>query len=311
MNLPLATAMMGEHLLTITSTSLEVVEVSNPAAPMTISGMPIPNGPIDEAAAAVSGSLLYAIYSFDDENGSALLQAIDLTDASNPKVAGTLAGRWDAADIAVTNHVAYIGGGPFGLHIIDVAAPANMKELAAVDLDAVSVAVDGRYGYVADASGSVVVLDLRDLSAPQRIASIEIPAGQVRLFFPLLYVVSDTGLSIVDVANPAKPRRISGNSAFSAQRIAITPSHLYVAGQNEWIALDQIRFAHLEILRPSSTGIALRLHALPMADWIIQNSADSKTWSNWQRISGQSEPVLLTDPAPGGSRQRFYRAVAP
>jgi len=306
MDLPLATAISGRYLFTISGNGVEVADVGDDTAPRQLSGWPSAGGRIVKAAATISGNFFYGAYTFDDDNGRASLECVDISDPSNPKMAGTLTGRWDAWDIAVAKDLAYIAGGRFDFHVIDISTRANMKEVSTLALNAISVAVGDRHGFVADGNGFIVVLDL--LGNVRPVANLALRTKQVRLLEPFLYAASDIGLSVIDVADPANSRLVSGNGSFEAGAMAVTPSQIFVAGRNELLALDQVHLVHLEPLTDSNKTFTFRLHGIPQTTWKIQRSADLRTWDDWQSVTIQEAPLLLTDPSGSPGGRMFYRA---
>ncbi|HEX6290977.1 MAG TPA: hypothetical protein VFZ66_17460, partial [Herpetosiphonaceae bacterium] len=143
--------------------------------------------------------------------------------SQRPGAAGAirLVGRFEDTDIvsvAVSGSIAYLAGGSTGLRIVDVGAPDQPRLLAKLAVDAHDLEVVGGLAYLVNNTPGLVIVDVRDPSKPRVIVTHTLPGIDQRnggLIDPMKIVVVDklayisghtTGLQIIDVSNPARPR---------------------------------------------------------------------------------------------------------
>ena len=147
----------------------------------------------------------------------------------------------DPWDIAVRGQYAYVTNFWYGgLHVIDVADPADPRELSYYPLDGQTrgVTVSWPYAYVA-ATGRLHIFDVSEPTQPVEIASIEpaLEAFHVTVAGTNAYVVARGGtLTVVDVADPAAPV-VAGNCSiegteFGVARVEVDGDYAYLLGQN-------------------------------------------------------------------------------
>lgn len=148
---------------------------------------------------------------------------------------------WDGVALAVTvaDRYAYVATGWDGLEIVDIADPRHPRKVGRLaDYGYAEVAVQGRYLFVADGrqhSGppgargkGLVIVDMADPSSPHEIATYPM-AGDVNgvaVAGDYAYVTDVTrdyvfpaepgeGLTVLDISDPANPRRVGGHPAIS------------------------------------------------------------------------------------------------
>ncbi len=96
-----------------------------------------------------------------------------------------------------------------------------------------SVAVSGKYAYVADAGGSMGVVDISDSTKPKRVASLETggSAQSIVVANGLAYLAAGAaGLLIVDIGDPLAPSIVSRTKTNgSALQVTVDGSRAYVA----------------------------------------------------------------------------------
>lgn len=191
---------------------LQVVDVSDPAAPAALSiayqpdtgvdGVFIagstayavglngletvdvadPATPSQLGAATLPGVLVYATNIYVASNLAAVadqvngLQLVDLSDAATPvwQSVTAIAGAWD---VAVSGDYAYLTAGSSGLNIVnlqDPASPVTSGQYAPDDSNFMGLALAGGYAYIADEENGLRQVDLSDPASP---ASVQIYAG--------------------------------------------------------------------------------------------------------------------------------------
>ena len=140
---------------------VQVVDISDPAAPVLMGGYATGGAVATDVAAYDNGACVAA--------GSAGLQVVDALHPATPTLAGGLAGGLaPSKGICVRGPRTYIAAGSDGLRIVSTADPAHPVQLGALDTpgDARDVTVVGTMAYVADGQGGVQVIDVSDPARP-------------------------------------------------------------------------------------------------------------------------------------------------
>lgn len=149
---------------------------------------------------------------------------------------------WDGVVLAVTvaDRYAYVATAWDGLEIVDIADPRHPRKVGRLaEYGYAEVAVQGRYLFVADgmqhsrppgARGKgLVIVDMTDPSSPREIATYPTVgnisgvavAGDYAYVtdFPRYDVfpaVAGEGLTVLDISDPANPRRVGGHPSINA-----------------------------------------------------------------------------------------------
>lgn len=125
----------------------------------------------------------------------------------------THVGHWpvwpkaSANAVALSGRYAYVADGEAGLHVIDVANPAEPVRVGGHDTSgtASGVAVSGRYAYVADGETGLEVIDVSNPVNPVRLGGYVTREAALHLAVSGRYAyvaIGDAGLEIVDVGDP-------------------------------------------------------------------------------------------------------------
>ncbi|HEX8682183.1 MAG TPA: hypothetical protein VF707_07715, partial [Ardenticatenaceae bacterium] len=159
----------------------------------------------------------------------------------NVELVGQVGGY--AFAVAVQGNYAYIGIGT-RLHILDVSDPAQpllVAQSTVLPSAPNDIVVIGDYAYVA--AGDVYILDVSDPSAPTLVGSYDEPTDgtSVRMEVVGDYAfvavspqwdvwgpITDTGLRILDISNPAAPMSLSFTSTEDAVDVAVAGEYAYV-----------------------------------------------------------------------------------
>jgi hypothetical protein len=173
----------------------------------------------------------------------------DLRDPKAPVVLSKTA--MGASSIALDGYLAYVGVRDEGLRIYDVRSPWKPElvgQVAAPMVDRVSVHA-GR-AYAMCGIGYTCVFDVSQPSAPTLLLQSDAilraqGSSSVRQPFVMrgshLYLPSSDKLTILDLAAPAAPvttGQVALGGAYSEARIALGPSHAYVAYDCHYVAGD-------------------------------------------------------------------------
>lgn len=156
---------------------LKVVDLSQPAEPVVVGGLDLPGW---TGRVELRGGLAHVATSYFGESG---LKIVDVTDPSLPVELGSLVSPdgWGTLDLAVSGDRVFLAEG-HGARVIDVSEPSSLTVLGRLASErAVGLEVEGELGFVASGGypGSmtgVTILDVADPERPRDLSSIELPS---------------------------------------------------------------------------------------------------------------------------------------
>lgn len=218
------------------SPRLNVIDVSNPAAPKIVGGIATGATVRD---IFVAGNLAYVAAS------TAGLQIFDISNPAQPTLVKTLDTPSEAFAIEVANNIAYLANGTSGLHLIDVTDPANPVQVGRYDSPGTArdVALRGNFAYLADLDPGIQVIDVSNPAAPIRRFTYNTPdwAVGIQIVGDIAYVADDTaGLVVLDVQNPV-PVRLGGvDTTGLLSSIHVEDNHAYVSGSSAGVVVIDI-----------------------------------------------------------------------
>ncbi|HSR89410.1 MAG TPA: hypothetical protein VLK22_03410 [Candidatus Udaeobacter sp.] len=215
------------------SSSISIVDVSNPFAPVQIATTSVGSAP---SSIFVSGRYAY-VANFNSFN-------ISVVDVSNPfapkQVATTSAnGTVSPISIFVSGRYAYVSNGDTGngfINIFDVSNPLAPVKISttSVGFGPKSIYVSGHYAYTANfSSNTISVVDVSNPSAPVQTATTSVGGAPNSIYVSgrYAYVVNQTSntISVVDVSNPSAPIQVATTS------VGATPSGIFVSGRYAYV----------------------------------------------------------------------------
>jgi len=141
------------------------------------------------------------------------LVVVDVADPATPTVLGSTS-AFVGRSVAAAGSLAVVANNDETVEIVDVSDPSAPEVVGRFDGRAGELAFDGRYAFVMLAEGGqaeLLVLDLARPDRPSGVARLAIPgvsqARDLVLTGAQLYVALGTsGLQVVDVADPGRPR---------------------------------------------------------------------------------------------------------
>ncbi len=104
------------------------------------------------------------------------------------------------------------------------------------------ITLGGHYAYII-ADRGLVIVDLDQPTSPQLVATLPLREGRASaLQFRYLFVTDSSGLSVVDVTNPAHPLFVEGASVplANAQRVYVARTYAYIAAGIEGLAIVDV-----------------------------------------------------------------------
>jgi hypothetical protein len=193
--------------LTDGSAGVQILDVSDPASPVSI-------GKFDSPGSAVELQLAgNRAYLADGDHGMAIL---DLTNPTAPVVLGTYNPGVLCLDVKVVGNRAYLACADAGLHIVDITDPANPVQLGAYLPTSAEwfpwankLQVVGNVVYLA--TGFFVVVDVSDPTNPVELSRWDkTVVPDCRVSGNRLYLATgDDGVVVFDVTTPANPVRLT------------------------------------------------------------------------------------------------------
>ena len=207
---------------------LEIVDVSHPFTPVQ-TGI---YTDVHHSDAVISGSIAYLAAQNDG------LQIMDVSNPAAPVALSAYAAYGESAQIATLSgdSVYIIADNDRKLRIVDFFNPAAPVEVGVyVDREVYAATISGNYAWLAVDSG-VVALDIS--AAPQEIAYCNLAetAYDLALTGNYLYAtLSNGGLRVIDISNPAAPAEVKSLS-LSGQfpQILISGNYAYVASSPDY-----------------------------------------------------------------------------
>ncbi len=210
-----------------------------------------------------------------------------------------------ALDVALADSYAYVADKNGGLRVIDISAPANPKQVAAVATpgSANSVALYGDYALVADSSVGLQLYNISSPLSPQAYAQLGITgsAVDVSVVGAMAYVAGGSGgLSLVNLDDMLSPF-VSGRCVLSgsAQMVAMIDDLAYVAAGSGGVQLVDVGNPY----DPTVIGqlaTSSSVNQLSVAGDIIFAACADGTMLTID-ASDPSEPVLAQKATPSGS----------
>lgn len=297
---------------------LQVIDISNPAAPQRVGGYEISGSTAQDVV--VSGNHAYLI---EEEVG---LQVIDIANPAMPLRVGTYPTIGTAWSVAVAGNTAYLGDWGAGLQILDISNPTMPQWVGSYTTTGrvQALAVSGNHAYLADYQQDwttrLQIIDISDRTNPQLIGSYH-SAGSatgVTISGNYAYLADQLfGLQVLEVSNPANPRRVGANKPFKAYAAIISGDKVLVAAiqqglliLNPFAPLSGPPISLSAERRPAMNTLDLSVQGLPGLPVQIQRSSDLAVWQLWTNVVLASTPVEVTDPDASLNSHQFYRAFA-
>ena len=144
---------------------------------------------------------LLATYAYVAASDSGL-QIVNVATPAAPAKVGAYATTRAANGVAAVGRLLYVATDG-GMEVLDAADPAAPVRLGGLDRYGLSVQVDGRYAYIAGGFEGVVVLDVRNPTAPEVVAQsrTRVHTERVHVADGRIYAADGRG-GLVILANP-------------------------------------------------------------------------------------------------------------
>ena len=281
------------------NSGLNIVEISNPAAPTLVGLYNLWKSGWYANAVAISGSYAYVAVSGSTDFG---LRIINISNPASPALVGQCDTDIAAWAVTVQGNYAYLAGCG-GLDVIDISNPASPTRIGGCSSDVgEDVIVCGTYCYIAATNGGLDVIDISDPYSPARVGGYD-TSGQA-----LSVAVSGNYAYVADAEGGLVILQVPVSAALTVT--SITPNR----GQNtDVISITNLAGSGFE------TGATVRLTKAGQNDILgtsvvivdatkITCNLDltGKAWGQWNVVvanpGGQSATLYnaftVTSPAP-------------
>lgn len=216
-----------------TNRKLQVVDVSNPAAP---TGVGLATFDSIPRAVAVSGN--YAYVGTDTSAGNEL-HIYDISDPTNPTEVGGVEVNNSILAVSVVGKYLYTGiiNGPDEFRIYDISDPTNPVTVGTLDFNSsiTGMHVHSHYVYAISFDGTLHIIDVAIPSAPVQVGMIDVGVTGNKVFFAghYAYVVTNNqagnDFHIIDVTDPSNPVEVGGaDLGAHGKSVVVYNYHAYV-----------------------------------------------------------------------------------
>lgn len=182
---------------------LRIINIANPKQPVEV-------GFYDLQAYAVVATDKY-VYFASTYNG--LINILDVSNPSAPSRVGHFASAFNVTDIQVIGSVIYAAEYS-GLRVISASNPVTPTQISFYPLTegVISLSVEGDHAYVLDRWDGIQIIDVGDPTMPIFKGSYTsgFEAFGIAVELQNTYIVGQTGLHIINIANPSSPTRAGG-----------------------------------------------------------------------------------------------------
>jgi hypothetical protein len=234
---------------------LRILDLSDPAAPVSIGSYNTPGLALDVA--------LHLPYALLADGGSGY-KAVDVSDPTSPYGAGSFATAALAYSIDVQGDVAVLAIGSLGVQFLDVTDPANPVALATLNTPgtAYNAIFAGRWVFVADGPAGLRVIDAADPAAPVLAGFFDTSGTcyDVLVSGGRAYLADyGYGIVVLDATDPTAPTWLGAyDTTGQARGLALAGSFLHVADSGSGVLiLDVADPASIELVQSSDTpGVA-------------------------------------------------------
>jgi len=211
------------------SLGMKVVDVAIPSTPRVVATL---GGTV--LTVAMAGQTAYTLLLVPGNPSHVDLAVVSLAVPSSPAIVGRITlgsgGSALGSGIVLVGSLAYVAPSISKLAIVSVASPSAPTLVGSLDMPgtATSIALAGRYAYVATGTG-IQVVDVGTPSRPAVAGSVATSAMSLALVGSRVYAVDGAQLKIVDVATPTAPALLSATTGYGAQGIAAAGAVVYLA----------------------------------------------------------------------------------
>lgn len=180
---------------------VQVVNVSNPASPVIVHGVPTGGRAVSVTIAGDTG------YVADDYGGVSIM---DVSDPAASQITGIIDTEGMAERIVLRDDYAYVAAGEEGLQIVDITVPAFQQVISWVPTPGISqfFEIKGNHVFLGDGGAGMQVIDISDPEEPSIVGNIETvhSARHVDVVGNIAYIADSLGgLQVANISDPEHP----------------------------------------------------------------------------------------------------------
>ena len=245
-------------------TGLQVLDISNPRAPVVVGSAETPAG---TDFVVVTDNFAYVLDR--DFNDGSFLQVIDISNPRSPTLAGSVESPKEADHVMIAGNFAYILDYDFkkgnSLQVIDISNPHSPYLRGSIDFPGYlsAVALAGNFVYVAS-NGTFLAVDISNPDSLAVVGSIDtLRVNDIAIAGNYAYLATPYhGLQVIDISKPESPviagsLDTSGNSS----RVTIT-----LAGNFAYIGENRGALRVIDISQPHAPAL---INSFKIDDYVV------------------------------------------
>lgn len=207
--------------------SISILEMTTLRDPRILSTLPTPGFALDIAAKA--GLICVA----DGLDGLTVVQAAD---PGNPSIVGQLQEIGFVRSVAMLGSIVLVGADSlYAVDLSEPSSPVILDRIEAFDCS--RIVVDGTRAYVASTYYGILIIDIGDPSDLRLLGTFDLTGyvTDVAVSLPYVYFAASTyGFGVVDVSDPAQPIQVGWSpTPAHAQGVAVRGGRAYVVDGDE------------------------------------------------------------------------------
>jgi hypothetical protein len=217
-----------------TLSSLQMLDVSEPAHPQLLNACSTPGGWASRVTVAGEHAYLSC--------GAAGLQVFDIFEPRTPQ-------RWDryvtnknVTDVAVSGHNAFLLDAEGGFMVFNISEPTSpIWAGSCSNAYGEVLAVAGDYAYVVSSSEGLIAVNISNPSNPRRVSQYVAgtSAGRdISISGPYAYLARYSSLDVIDISDPTNLQLAGSCPCRAAVGVAVSGQHVFVA--DYYLGLDVI-----------------------------------------------------------------------
>jgi len=296
-------------------------DVSNPHLPRQIAALDLyaigddhsftPAVRMDIHGFLESGPIAYAgLMDFGYPSENPAMRVIDISDPTQPRLAGTIPGLPETTGVALGDGIAVTTESGKGIRVFDLSEPRAPRELASYPIPRIrdQIAIPGDVAYLAAGGEGLQLIDLADPAAPQLIETVETSTWALDVQDDLLFASVTRGnypnhtpsLQIFGLAEPRSPVELGScdlDRPFGM--VAVAGSTAVGAVNIGYTSMPETRISIIDVSDPASPEIVgvRTLHGSPTAVEVAGHHV-YLTISHWQDPDQHGLHIMdISDPA--------------
>lgn len=264
---------------------LAVLDISNPNVPVRVVSVDLHG---EAYSIAVENNYAYIV-------GRDALWSVDISVPQSPEVTNYSPMGGPPIDIIVKGNRGYVVQYDSGIVIFDLSNPAAPTRIGFYQVTANRIAVQDSFLYVAAGGDGLIILDVGD---PQHVVEINrMLSVAVGVFVKgtLAYVATDTGLAIIDVANPESPLILSEISTPWSRQVAdmgLSANFVYLSYNGALFAIDVSNPSFPTVVERYNSSFGQRIAVRDSYIYLCDHNAGLEVLHNNLILQIKSPPLV-------------------